>query len=315
MENIFAIDTHEYYDIFNEIGYAQLHTEFTELELDDWNEEFFTEDHVDTRGKIGKSIGRSIETTRDVAKIYGDVTDGGGEMIYQGVKVGTKALGLGGRILSFIFKLIGLIPKAINAIINKISKTNTKIRHRIQGKIALWVTEKDVEYFERNIMKEIDRYNRLLKTLCDGAELWGEKLNKNDSALIKEMGRIHAKLVTIRYTQTEVSLKNDKSYNTYFASNSSYYSNLQSSIKSFQSYQSFFKELQVQIQDKLSDESSDDLKGRHRAKVQRAIIMINHFAKVIAQYLKYLLEDMKAIDGAINRANKYQDKKNVENGD
>ena len=299
------LDTSEYYDIFDEMGYNSIHAEFIELGLDIDDEEAFTEDHVDTSGKIRGAIGRSIDTTKDIANIYGDVTDAGGDAIYQGVKLGTSALGMAGKILSFIFKLIGYIPKAINAIISKISKTHTNIKHRLQGKIALWVTEKDVEYFKNNILGEIERYIRLLKELCDAGETWGEKLEKDNSKTFKELGIIHAKLVTIRYTRSEITIKTDQAYETYFKPGTSYYTNLKGTIKSFQTHQAFFKELQEIMQTKLV--KSDDLKGRHRIKVQRSLVMINEFSKVIAQYLKYLLEDMKSINGAINRAMKYQE--------
>jgi hypothetical protein len=321
IDNIYADDP---------IQNPHLWIEFVELldiaqYMDDYNIEsgdtFFIEDHTyggynkgarGIKNKIGSASATvkdrasgTIKTTKEMASLYGGVTDAGGQVLGAGYNTGLKAAELAVKILNFVVKIAMILPNALISLIDKIFSSAHDISMHIENKMELWITKGDLDFFKTNVMGEIKHFVELCDIYSDSKEVTSKLLKKNLERF-KELNIITVKLKTIRYAKTVVEIKNQKNFQTYFNPDSTYYKTMEASLGEFHKYQKKLSELANNIETLIHsaelDSSIFKLSPKEQSMVRESFQMVVTFANSIGKYLRYVQEDLKTIGGLVKKA-------------
>ena len=349
-DSIFNIFT-EYVEIdpFQSRSYLSLETEFTETVilanelLGDYLPEsaFITEEvKHGVSGVVGKAarkvanssaqtkqaVGRTIETTKGVAKTYGDITTSAGDTIYQTTRVAMGLSGLVTKAIALFFKLVELIPRAINAIFGKINSLKQEQKSRLLGQMELNITANNFDYFDRNVKDHITTFINISKDFVDTVRSgtsgnsdsgWLDRLvdwvTRKHTRSYRQMENIVEKLLTVRYTKSTVTIKTTAAYNIYFVSDSQYYKYINDNIAYFKSQSDTIKNLHSFLSEKFTEaELNRSLAKRTKGEEKVAlntVKLIGSFHQVIARHLKCLIEDLSTINKRLKQALAYETKR------
>ena len=327
-------DSYELNRVFAE--FVDTLTELAESCYEPGEFEVFTEDKVDTGG-FKQAVKRTAETTAMAAKAYDDVTTGMGSALYHSSKLTLRILGLAMKLIGFICKLIGSIPRMIDKVLEKTTRVTKETWHKLTGKMDLWITDKAVALFEREIKEEVDHFLRLCKifsnkspwnepsivtktaanavkagvkvaTLGKAGTEWVDQLTRDDFKVYKAMVKIHNKISRIRYEKTTIPIKGDYVRDTYFTKDSDYFKKMRSLNEFFASKTPELLELQQALKDKITNAEGDgsffQLKGGNRDKAFKSIDMVGKFMTLIGKYFQYVREDLKTLSNHMAEADK-----------
>lgn len=217
----------EFADVLNELD-SMFKTESFVEAVDDYS--------LKKMSSIRKTVNRTIDTTKDLAAAYGNITAAGGDAIHSVWGLISGAIGLIARASAFILRQITRIPNNIIRLAHKIGNIPGDIKRKIRGDIQLYFTAPDISHiYSDSIMYYIELFMSDLRLLTKG-QGWTtfctlrrglnndsktflgkfERYFENDMAQCRNMAKAYHKLRIVKFTKTTVKIKDEAEQDIYF---------------------------------------------------------------------------------------------------
>ena len=275
----------------------------------------FLED-VSGQGKAGgtlrQAMDRGGELRRGTAEAYGATTDAGGNVLYHSVNLGTKIMVLLSKVLAFILNLISKIPEFLTKIVDFITKWTKRGYMKLTGKIGMYITYEDLNYFQKNIKQNIEDYIKAASTFGQDTKQWNMKSNINvigkiasgqgssDLNSYKNMKSRYLMLKTVKFKETILDFKDPRIQQTYFSSDSAYFNLINEIMGWLGEYKEQMKQIEETMKDRIRDSQFEgnynELQLSQKTKIQLAVKWTAGVYKLIAEFMKYVMQDLKTIE-------------------
>lgn len=277
--------------------------------------------------KIGTPFKNTRKTTNDIAKAYGDVTDGGGSLIRSVWDMSMKALQFTTRIIKFILINMAKVPKMLVSVFQTIGRIPQNVRDKIRGNISLFITVNDVDNLYKTLIPSLDSFLDLAEEIAKG-DMWGTFFNRrpvgsgipskyilteNDMSYYKKMKSVYGKLKLIEFHETVIKLENQNVVDMYFGTSksikytdadkrtntSTYYDALIHIFEDLQEQDGFLKEMQTDMNEKFDRSQMNQAFGRLNESAQNivgeSIQMISKVINIIGNLIRYVMTDIKTL--------------------
>jgi hypothetical protein len=269
-------------------------------------------------------------TTKAAAKVYGDVTDGGGTFLKSVANFVIKTAALIARIIKFILTLLAKIPDLIGDVIAKVTNLPENIRNKIRGNIKLNITVSDLQACE-DIMAEFGTFAKIFEKIKPN-DHWTRdrkiiplipfmKKIKGDMGWIKEAENSYNRLFKqVKFEPTTIEMKNQEVVDIYFSNNikihkfkgtsvdCTYYEALKDLLNRVQAQKPFIEEVHKLFGEKyeLTDANGQlaEMKESERETIRECTLLFSKVISVIGNMVKYINQDMLTIRNTALKINK-----------
>jgi hypothetical protein len=296
-------------------------------------------------GNVKKTVSRTVETTGDLYNAYDDLSSGNSDLIYSMWSVIGRAINLTVKVISYLTRQVAKVPMFISKCLDKVQTIPASVRSKIHGNIELYICSADIAFLYNNgVMRNLDVFISEASLLSQG-ETWtrvfngkgllqkaankiaGGTPNENDIKLCKKMQSTYNRLKMATFKPTTVEMKDPKMVDMYFGAEKSIkFKDLKGQVHECTYYDAL-----IQMMNDLNERKAD------LEKIQTAIggkynqsLMSNDFAKLSKGYqnlitdsinmvskgvnftgniVKYVMADIKTINGATEKILKKAGKK------
>lgn len=298
------------------------------------DDELYIEAVDDPRVKSGKGakkiVRRTIETTKDVAGAYGDITDANGNLLKATWDLVMKTVKLCIKAISWILNKISLIPKFILSVMNKIGRVPDSVRAKVRGDIRLYITVDDIGMlYNKGLLVYLEQFFSQLGLLTKG-DMWGTVfrrrgnkgsthsplMGKNDVKIINTMTGIYHNISRISFTPTLIKMNDQRTIDMYFGTGKNisykdlkgreyscnYLEALNQLIAVVQSKQEILKSLQQDLTTKFDrtreNQEFGELHPSDQKRIMDAMRMVSNVITTMGNISRYVMEDVKTINTA-----------------
>lgn len=319
--------------------YSKSYNEFCEsldelgMLLDD---EMYVEEVNDpkVKGKKERSriIKNTVDTTKDVAEIYNDVTSANGNIIKATWDLVIKCVKICTSVISWMVNKLAMIPKFILNVINKAEQIPDDIRAKIRGDIRIYITVEDIKVLYNNsLLAYLEQFFSQLGILVKG-DMWGtffrrrgdngvepgNLFSNNDLKTIKNMRSVYNNISRITFKPTTITMNSQKMIDLYFGKgknitytdlkgntfSGTYLEALRQLSVTLQAKQTILKSLQKDLGDKFDRTTSNsefgNLHPRDQKQIMESMQMISKVLTITGNLSRYIMEDVKTINTATN---------------
>lgn len=291
-------------------------------------------DRNNTLKNTARAIKRNtINSTRQVTSIYGDITDAGGGVIKSTWDLIMNCVHLCSKTLIFTLNKIEILPRLITNTVIKISNIPDDIKNKIKGNIKLYITVDDIyALYNQNIFRLLDQFLADSDIIIKG-DTWGTFLHRrndkngtnilqrgsNDISIMKKMQKVYSKLKLIEFSQTTIEMSNTNNLSIYFGDNKSvkfvdlsgkkhectYYEALEQLLKDLQSEKSRLEHLQGEIGNKYDEsrmnQNFGSLPPDAQKRITDTIVMISKVISIIGNIIRYVTKDINELSTAADK--------------
>ena len=293
----------------------------------------FTEAVHDERHRFKKSVGdtvrNTVDTTRDVARAYGNITDANAGLIKNTWNLLSKAVDIAVKASAFIINKISGIPNAVLDATAWVMKVPEKLRLRVNHNIELYLTINDIELlYNKSLLVDIDTYITNASELSKG-ETWavskggivgwvtrlasGEKMSPTDIKRIQKMNDLYIQMQSVKFEKETVAVSNPDIAKKYFSvekavnftdlkglqHNSYYLDALVALAKHLDTKKSELKVIQESLGAKydksLASADFTKLTKEHQNLVTNSIQQLSKVMSIVGNLIKCVLEDADTI--------------------
>jgi hypothetical protein len=294
---------------------------------------------------IKKPLKNTRETTKDIKKAYGDLTDGGGTLIRSIWDMSMKGIQFTSRILKFVLLNLAKIPKMIVGVAQTIGKIPQNVKNKIRGNVQLYITVNDVDNLYKKLIPTIDSFLRIASDMSKG-DMWGTFFNRraagegipskyimteNDMAYYRKMKSVYGKLKLIDFKETVVKFESQNVIDIYFGglksikytdannktNQSNYYDALVHIFNDVREQEDFLKRVQTDMGQKFDKSQMNQSFGRLSEPAQKivgeSIQMISKVINIIGNLIRYVTIDIKTLRNSASKILKKNDVARVKN--
>lgn len=296
-----------------------------------------------TAEKITKN---TVNSTRQVASVYNDITDANANVIKSLWDLFMKSVQLTTKVLTFALNKISLVPKMILSVTNKMINLPNDIKNKIKGNIKLYVTVEDIyDLYNKNIFRMLDQFMADADIVVKG-DMWGTFFNRrsnknggqwnlkdltpgaNDMAALKKMNKVYGKLKLVEFQQTTIDMSNPKNVDIYLGNSKSinftdlsgnkhectYYEALHQFMKDLEKEKERLENLQKSIGEKYDNtrmnQNFGSLSPIAQKRITDTIVMISKMVNIIGNLVRYITIDMNELSTGANKILKERKIKN-----
>lgn len=309
-----------------------------------FSESLITEKVNDTTPNAGKFFGavkkNTVDTTKDVVKVYGNVVSGNANVIKATWDLAVKSIGFISKVLKYVLNKVADVPKMILKLGAKISDLSLDLRAKISGNITLHVTAPDIELiYNHHLMRRLVAYVGYASSLSKG-DFWstlthrrkaesdgkGVKdkihdlvVSENDIKTCKKMSAEFAHIKNTEFRRTIVDLRDKTNVNIYFGAEkmikftdiygkkyeASYTEALSKIIEDLEAKRSEIETLHQAIGEKLHttevNQAYNHLSGHAKYILTNTILEISKVSGIIGNFIKYILLDISTINENLDK--------------
>lgn len=323
--------TFENFDVFNE-DLNSLY-EYVDAEL-------VLERMEDSKQTLAGKI-RSIEgplkstrdTTKDVVKAYGTVTDAGGTFLKSVWDLVMKAVHLAAKVIKYVLGNLAKVPKAIADVAKAFVNIPSEIKRKVRGDIHLYITVDDLNNLHKIIIPQIDSFLENSYEMSKG-DAWGTFfhrrgigegtitkfiLTENDMKYYKKMRAAYNRIQMINFSKSLVKISDQNVIDIYFSDaksityknadrgdvQSTYYDALIEVFEIFRYQKDYMTGLSQDFNQKLDITKMNQTFQKVSESTQRniadAIQMNAKIINIIGNLMRYTISDMDTLRGVANK--------------
>lgn len=322
MENIFELNIFDH-DYLENMDTSVDYVEFSAYveSLDELlSKAVFIEAAVGQHQGIKRGLQNTVKTTKDVASIYGDVTDGGGSLLGSTFQLVTSIASLIAKILKFVLKNLAKIPQALGKAIRYLTRIPEKVIAKVRGDIQLYVTVDDLLLLRDRVQGDLGDFITLATSFT---EVGNYKYDvgipfishvTNDFKTYKAMNTIYKRVSNVSFEKSTVRMNNKEVINTYLSPKSQYYKSLELTLKFLNDKKPELEKLVKAATDKFD---ANQIKGvvsklspENQIRAKNSAQMISKVISIIGNLVKYIISDVSTINKMIMKLLE-SDKKNL----
>lgn len=300
------------------------------LYADDPFTEAVKDPSVERKKTGGKILKNTVKTTKDVASVYGSVTDAGGAILKTAWDIFFGALKLIIKIIAFVLNKIAIISKAIASVASKVAAIPGDIRNKIRGNIKLYITYDDVEtLYNQSLLRNLDEFIVLAEQLSTGST-WSTffnrrkirdddgnghefTINANDVGICKKMRGLYSHVKSIEFEETVVEMSKDEVRKIYFSGEKSltftdlrgnqhqgtYYDALSQLLTDLQKRSKGLGAIQKLLGQKYDESMMNkqfvSLPKPAQNLITETIQMVSKIVNIVGNIIKYVTQDLNTI--------------------
>lgn len=307
-------------------------------------------DGANSKNGVGRQVEKiasnTVQTTKDVATLWGITTDAGGAGIKSIWDLAFKLISIAAKALAWIAKKLIMIPNMISSAIDMVTKIPKEVKSRIRGDIRLNITVEDVQSIIDTMCLLHMKNFLMYATQLSKGEMWStlfhkenssiaesilNKLFKDESNDIKTIARMKKEYKyfnNLRINPTVVNMNDQNTVECYFGQGTinftdihghpykeTYYMSLKRILNWISEDQNNLNELYIELGTKLQKSQQNATFGKLNSVQQKQVLnvlqMMSDVVKIIGNIMKAVISDMdtikKTTSQIINRQSKISD--------
>lgn len=283
------------------------------------------------------AIRNTISTTSDVINAYDKTTTANANVLKATWDFIMKMVNLVVKGITKIMNTLANIPQMLSSTIDWVSGIPQKVRVKIRGDITLYITIEDINVlYNQSLLAYIVDIIGMISLVSQG-DTWqklfgkkkkvvddkGRKSKINEHQLLRDINKLAAKIISIKFEPTVVKMNNEQVVNTYFSNsakvvkfkdlsgtqhNDTYYEALTTLVKDITSKKKELMDVQsamgVKIQDSRENNNFAQLDAMTRNLITDTFQTLSKVVSVVGNILRYVVTDVNTITKAAKKVRK-----------